>query len=118
MSKLERQMQEDRAMRDAAKALVDADLAHVKNSFSGPGLTERAATNLSEGARDVFEKASDAAESHKGILAALVGAVIIWFARNPLLSLLETEDEDDNGAASGVDGSATTQSSELSENAQ
>ncbi|NVE93732.1 hypothetical protein [Altererythrobacter lutimaris] len=92
MSDLKRQMLEDRAVRDAAKALIDADIAHVKNTFSGPSLTERAATNLNEGAREVFDKASSAADNHKGILAALIGAVLIWFARNPILSLFEEQD--------------------------
>ena len=38
------------------------------------------------------------AENNKGALAALLAAVIVWFARNPLLSLLglgeEEEDEE------------------------
>ena len=92
MSDLKRQMTEDRAVRDAARALIEADIAHVKNTFSGPSLTERAATNLNDGAREVFDKASAAADNHKGILAALIGAVLIWFARNPILSLFEADE--------------------------
>ncbi|XUU60290.1 hypothetical protein ACRAQ6_12070 [Erythrobacter sp. HA6-11] len=94
MSELKRQMLEDRAVRDAAKALIDADVAHVKNTFSGPSLTERAASNLNEGAREVFDKASNAAGDHKGVLAALIGAILIWFARNPILSLFDNEEND------------------------
>ena len=100
MSDLKRQMLEDRAVRNAAKALIDADVAHVKNTFSGPSLTERAATNLNEGAREVFDKASAAANDHKGILAALIGAVLIWFARNPILSLFEMDEEEGDGEQS------------------
>lgn len=100
MSELKRQMLEDRTVRNAAKALLDADIAHVKNAFSGPSLTERAATNLNDSARDVFDKASTAADDHKGILAALIGAVLIWFARNPILSLFE---KDEGEQAEGTD---------------
>ena len=98
MSDLKRQMVEDRTVRDAAKALLDADVAHVKNTFSGPSLAERAATNLNDGARDVFDKASAAADDHKCILAALIGAVVIWFARNPILSLFEDTEDGLDGA--------------------
>ncbi|WP_394728207.1 hypothetical protein [Altererythrobacter sp. GH1-8] len=98
MSDLKQQMLEDRAVRNAAKALLDADMAHVKNTFSGPSLTERAAANLNDGAREVFDKASAAANDHKGILAALVGAVLIWFARNPILSLFEDAGEGSDSA--------------------
>lgn len=97
MSELKRQMQEDRALRDAARALVEADVAHVKNAFSGPSLAERAAGSLSDGAKDVFDKASTAAEDHKGILAALVGAVLIWIARNPIMELLGDDQADEEG---------------------
>lgn len=107
MSDLKRQMQEDRALRNAAKALVEADVAHVKNAFSGPSLTERAAAGLSEGAKDVFDKASNAADDHKGILAALVGAVLIWFARNPIMDWLEGGDDDGDDTQSGPDDQAS-----------
>lgn len=100
MSDLKQQMLEDRAVRNAAKTLLDADIVHVKNTFSGPGLTERAVTSLNDGARDVFDKASAAADDHKGILAALIGAVLIWFARNPILSLFDSEntEQEDSGS--------------------
>ena len=95
MSDLERRMIEDRAIRDAAKALVHADYAHLRADFAGKGIGERMLDNVGEGARDVFERAADAAETHRGVLAALIGAVFVWFARNPIMSLFVAEEGDD-----------------------
>jgi len=108
MSNLKHQMREDKAIRNAAKALLDADVAHVKNVFSRPSLTERAATNLNDSAHDVFDKASSAANDHKGFLAAIVGALLIWFARNPIVSLFEADDSDEAGDSESVTAAETT----------
>ena len=89
-------MIEDRYLRDSAKALVEADFDHLKNSFSQRGLTERAIDKVREGAVDIYEEAVEVAEDNKGALAALVAAVIVWFARNPILSAFGLGDEADD----------------------
>ena len=101
MSNLEQRLQEDRAMRDAAKAVLLADLEHAKASFSGKGLTERLTDRIGDGAKDVFEVAKEQADDNRGILAALIGAVLLWFGREPLLELLgfgEPEEDNNHGA--------------------
>ena len=95
MSALEDQFYEDRAMRDAAKANFKADIEHVKGSLTGKSMTERFTDRISDGARDVFDQATETAEDNKGILAALVGAILIWVSRGPILELLGLGD---NGA--------------------
>ena len=94
MSALEDQFHEDRAMRDAAKANFKVDIEHAKASLTGKSMTERFTDRISDGARDVFEQATETAEDHKGILAALVGAILIWFSRGPILELLGLSDDD------------------------
>lgn len=91
-------MREDRAVRDAARALVDADVAQLKNTFSGKSMTKRVADRVSEGAQDIFEEAVDAADDHKGALATLIAAVVLWFAHFPLKSLFSDDQavSDDN----------------------
>ena len=92
MSKsIDRQLLEDRALRDAALALVKADVEHVKADFSTEGLVSRFARRMSEGATDVYEEAAEVADDNKGLLAALVAAVVLWFARNPIMSLFDDE---------------------------
>lgn len=91
-------MIEDRYLRDSAKALVEADFEHIKADFGAKGLGERAMDRVTEGAMDLYEEALELAEDNKGALAALVAAIVVWFARNPLLSILglgdDEEDED------------------------
>lgn len=105
MSKpLERQLVEDRALRDAALALVKADIAHLRTDMSAKGIGSRFADRMSEGAVDVFEEAVEVADNNRGVLATLVAAVLIWFARNPIMALFdESEDgEDEDAGGSGA----------------
>lgn len=81
-------MLEDRYLRDSARALVEADVEHLKADFAHKGVAERAFDRVREGAGDLYDEAVDAAETNKGALAALVAAIIVWFARNPILEVL------------------------------
>ncbi|MGB7408337.1 MAG: hypothetical protein WA908_07510 [Pontixanthobacter sp.] len=85
---------EDRALRDAAKSLVKIDIEHVKADFKGQSLKSRFSARISEGANEVLDEAVEVAENNKGVVAALVAALVLWFARNPILSLFD-EDSDD-----------------------
>ncbi|MEP5939060.1 MAG: hypothetical protein ABJ239_12095 [Erythrobacter sp.] len=96
MSKRKDQMHEDKALRDTARSLLSADISHVKNIMSGPSLGKRLAGRIGDGATDVLEKAGDQADNHRGILAALIGGIVLWFARNPILALLDDKPLDDS----------------------
>ena len=91
--RLER-MLEDQRLRDAARALVEADVEHLKTDLRVRGLGARALDRIAEGASDVYDEAVDVAEDHKGVLTALIAAVFIWFARNPILSLFDRDEDD------------------------
>ncbi len=96
MSDLEQQFREDRALRNSALALLKADVTHLKTSLSGKGLAERTVSRITTGAKDTLDQASEKAGDKVGILAALIGAIALWFAREPILDafLEETSDED------------------------
>lgn len=94
MSDRRARMIQDRYLRDSARALVEADIEHIKADFAHKGLGERAMDRLAEGAMDLYEDAIDVAEDNKGALAALVAAIVVWFARNPILSLLGLQDDE------------------------
>ena len=94
MTRRER-MLEDRYLRDSARALVEADVEHVKTDLARKGLAARTFDTVKDGAIDLYEDAVDAAEDNKGALAALVAAVVVWFARNPLLDLFGLGEGDD-----------------------
>lgn len=86
------QLREDRHMRDAARALVEADLKNLRADLSTRSLGERAADRIATGASEVYDEAIEVASDHKGALAAIVAALALWFARHPILEAL-FEDE-------------------------
>ena len=88
MSELEQRLAEDKALRDAALGLFKADLALVRADLAERGLGQRIADRLGEGAMDVLDEAIDYAEDNKCTVAAGIAAVVLWFARRPILGAL------------------------------
>lgn len=88
MSELDRQFREDRALRDTARRNLLADFAHFRANLSGEGISRRVLGRVGDGAMDVLEQAKEQAEDKRGVLAALIGALFIWLAREPILELL------------------------------
>jgi len=96
-------LREDRALRDASLALLMADVAHLRASLAGKSIPERIVARVSEGAVDVFEEAVEVADNHRGALVTLIVAVMIWFARNPILSLFIGDEQQPQDEAAGAD---------------
>lgn len=104
MSKtLERDLREDRLLRDAARALVDADIAALKASLAARSIPTRIADRIGEGANDVLDEAVSVADDHKGVIAALIGAIVLWFARHPIMDLFGLDHEGDAERDAGDD---------------
>jgi len=98
MTSLRRQLREDKATRDAARALIDADVEHVKSLVTSAEFKEQASQEVSDKSGDALKAATEAADKNKGYIAAVVGAIIVWLARQPIQALLEklnTEQRDD-----------------------
>lgn len=91
--KLDLRLKEDRALRDAAAALVKADINHLRANLAGKGFGRRIADRLNDGAVSIFEETVELADNNRGVLATLIGAVLLWFARNPIIALF-TDDAD------------------------
>jgi hypothetical protein len=91
--RLERNLREDRLLRDAARALVEADIAQLRASLAERSIPSRIADRIGEGATDVLDEAVEVADDNKGVIAALVGAIVLWFARHPILEALGLEPE-------------------------
>lgn len=87
------QVLEDRHLRDAARALVEADIDNLRADLASRSIGERAVSRITEGASEVYEEAMEVAADHKGALAAIVAALVLWFARHPILEALLGEDE-------------------------
>lgn len=90
---LERQVREDRMLRDAAKAMVEADVAYLRASLAGRSIPSRIVDRIGEGAHDAMDEAAELATEHKGMLAAAVAALILWLARHPLINLVLGDNE-------------------------
>ena len=85
---LEKVMVEDRMVRDAARAMVDADLANLKANYAARGIGDRVKDKFEEGAAVVLEEAVTVAEDNKGVIATLIAAIILWFARHPVMDFI------------------------------
>lgn len=93
MTSRRERMIEDLHVRDAARALVEADVRHLRTSLSVKSIGERAVDRLAGGAGEVFEEAKDLASENKGVLAAIVAALVLWFAREPIHESLTGADD-------------------------
>ncbi|RNJ62929.1 MAG: hypothetical protein EDM03_00305 [Porphyrobacter sp. IPPAS B-1204] len=111
MTRLPQRFIEDRALRDAARAVLTEDIERLRASLEEQGIASRVSSGVSTtissrirtGARDVLAQAKAQAGDHKGVLAVLIGAIILWFAREPILDWIDElaglEPEDDNETA-------------------
>lgn len=120
MTQLPRRFVEDRQMRDAARAVLTEDMERLRASLDEKGIASRVSSGvgstitgrLRTGANDVLAQARTQMDDRKGILAVLVGAIILWFVRGPILDWLdpsdaETEtDNDDNDHAAAPSAAA------------
>jgi hypothetical protein len=105
MADLERQLEEDRALRNSARALFRKELGHVSREVRPGAIGERIANRVGEKADDVADAAVDFAEGHgKTVAAAVIGALAaagLWFAREPIAEglggLLGNRNENDAG---------------------
>jgi len=109
-AKLDQRLAEDRQLRDAALSLLKTDITNLRADLAGKGFGERIVDRMSEGAVDIFDEAVDLAENNRGVLATLIGAVLLWFARNPIVALFADDDEiehesndDQSGAEEAAD---------------
>jgi hypothetical protein len=88
MSRFERQLREDRVLRNAAKALFRADFDRIRTEMKARPLGRRAAARVKDGAAELLDSAQEKAGDNVGIVALLLGAIGLWFARNPILEAL------------------------------
>ena len=90
---------EYRALRDAAWAMVHADLDTLRADLTAHGVGERIKDRAAEEAQDAWDNAREVATEHKGVVAGTVLAIVAWLLRGPigdgLAALFGREDDDD-----------------------
>ncbi|KPF65132.1 hypothetical protein [Porphyrobacter sp. AAP60] len=102
MNRLPQRFIEDRALRDAARAVLVDDVERLRESLSEQSITSRVSSGVTStvsqrirtGADDLIKQVGD----QKGWVALLVGVIVLWFTRGPILDWLDeivgSDDED------------------------
>lgn len=97
MTRLPDSFVEDRALRDAARAVLTQDIERLRASLNEQGIASRVSSGVTTtissrirtGARDVLAQAKAQAGDNKGVLAVLFGAIILFLTRGPILDLID-----------------------------
>jgi hypothetical protein len=88
MPQIDPGLAEDRALRNAALAVLKADIEHAKTTFAPKAIATRTGARMKEGAEEVYELAKERADDNRGIIAVLIGALFLFLARQPILEIL------------------------------
>ena len=118
MTRLERRMEEDRALRDAARRLFRKEFGHVRGEMNPTALGERLGDDLGRRVDAASDGAIEFSERHGGKIAATGGALAagigLWLARKPILARLaplfskgEAGTPDSGGGEAAADEDAT-----------
>ena len=88
MNPLDARLAEDRALRDAALEVFSADLRFIREDLHARNIGQRITDRIGDSAMDILDEAVDYAEANRGRVAAAAAAIVLWFARAPLLNNL------------------------------
>lgn len=102
MSNIEERLADYRNLRDSSKKVLMDDIEHARTTFSAKGLTNRYLGGVAEGAKDVYEVAKVHTVDNRGIIAIVLGALALWFGREPLLAVMAEEIEADEASSDDV----------------
>ena len=103
MNSLRVRLAEDRALRDAALEVFSTDLRFIRQDLHARSVGKRITDRIGDSAMEIVDEAVDYAEANRGRIAAAVAAIVLWFARAPLLNGLsrifglEGDDEEQDG---------------------
>ncbi|MEP1420332.1 MAG: hypothetical protein ABJK59_01005 [Erythrobacter sp.] len=102
MSKIEERLADYRSMRDSSRSVLMAEIEHARTTFSAKGLTSRYLGGVIEGGKDVYEVAKVHTVDNRGIIAILLGALAVWFGREPLLAAMAEDLGEETPEADGI----------------
>lgn len=110
MSRLGEQLEEDRALRDSARALFRKELSHVRKEVTPQALGERVANRVGAKVDAASDDAVSFVREHGGSIAAAGGTIVtgvgLWLARKPIAARLRAL-FDGSGKADGLANGAT-----------
>ncbi|MEM9084844.1 MAG: hypothetical protein AAGB23_02855 [Pseudomonadota bacterium] len=112
MSNLPDEFQQDLALRDAARAVLVADIEHARTSMTGKAIAGRVTGRIGDGAKDVLEVAKIHATEQRGVLAGIVALIALWFAREPLFELFSASEPSNEADSEQEEASSPLDASE------
>jgi hypothetical protein len=80
-------LQQARALRNDAWALVHEDLAQLRDGLASKPIAERIKERAVDQLVDVVDTARDVAEDNKAVIAVTIAALMGWMFRRPLTTL-------------------------------
>ena len=90
MSNAADRLAKDRTTREAALTAFNANLAQVRTDLKARGIGGRIADQASMEVRAGIDEALAIADDNKGIVAATIAALALWFFRIPLIAGLRS----------------------------
>lgn len=87
MNDAEQRLIAERGNRNSVRRSFDERLARVKADLSARSVPDRVKDRVQEQVFSVLDQGIDIAKESKGIIAAVAGAVGLWFFRQPLIGL-------------------------------
>lgn len=87
MTDAEKRLVADRGKRNSARGLFDQRLTRVKADLSARSVPARVKDRVQEQVFAALDQGIDIAKESKGIIAAVAGAMGLWFFRQPLIEL-------------------------------
>ena len=82
-------LRDARADRDAARANFDGALDRVKGDLAARGVGGRIADKFGKETRDILVQGIEVADEHREVVAGTALALVLWFARGPIIHNLE-----------------------------
>lgn len=98
MDRHERQLRQDRLLRDAAQALLNADIERVRGDLEHKTIGRRALERVRDGAAELADNAKAGVGGNIGVIALGTAALALFLARNPVMALFRgaQADSEDN----------------------
>lgn len=95
MARVADKLENDRAVRNAAREAFDTRLAQVKLDLKARSLGGRVVDKVSKEANEALEEAVEIADQNRGVVAGTIAALALWFLRNPILAWTTGRQESD-----------------------
>ena len=86
MAKLERQLEQSKALRDASLRLISDDLGFLRGGIANGEVRQRAVSQLGGGTKAVAGSLVNCARGNRGLVGGIIAAIVLFLFRKPILN--------------------------------